>query len=91
MRRGRSAATARTESVGSHPGAHLYDALGVSEGATPEEITAAYRRTAQMYHPDKVAGLGPEFGEIADRRMKEINAAVSPIETLGMKVQRPSA
>ena len=31
--------------------------------------------SAQMYHPDKVAGLAPEFQGIPDRRMKEINAA----------------
>jgi hypothetical protein len=28
-----------------------------------------------MYHPDKLAGLAPEFQALADRRMKEINAA----------------
>ena len=28
-----------------------------------------------MYHPDKVAGLAPEFQALADTRMKEINAA----------------
>jgi preprotein translocase subunit Sec63 len=28
-----------------------------------------------MYHPDKVASLAPEYREIAERRMKEINAA----------------
>jgi DnaJ-domain-containing protein 1 len=32
-----------------------------------------------MYHPDKVAGLGPEFGELAERRMKEINAAYAEL------------
>jgi DnaJ-class molecular chaperone len=38
-------------------------------------ISEAYRSLAQMYHPDKVAGLAPEFHEVAERRMKEINAA----------------
>lgn len=52
-----------------------YETLGLQRGASPEEITAAYRRLAQMYHPDKVAGLAPEFRELAERRMKEINAA----------------
>jgi DnaJ-class molecular chaperone len=46
---------------------------GVARSA--EELSAAYRNLAQMYHPDKVAGLAPEFQELADRRMKEINAA----------------
>jgi curved DNA-binding protein CbpA len=30
---------------------------------------------AQMYHPDKTAGLGPELQSLAEERMKEINAA----------------
>ena len=30
---------------------------------------------AQMYHPDTVAGLGPELQKLAEERMKEINAA----------------
>ena len=49
--------------------------LGVTESASGTEISAAYRNLAQMYHPDKVAGLGPEFRVIAEKRMKEINAA----------------
>jgi hypothetical protein len=49
--------------------------LGVSATASDDEISQAYRRLAQMYHPDKVAGLGPEFQVLADKRMKEINAA----------------
>jgi DnaJ-domain-containing protein 1 len=32
---------------------------------------------AQMYHPDKVASLAPEFQALAEQRMKEINAAYS--------------
>jgi hypothetical protein len=49
--------------------------LGLQPDAPPEKISEAYRNLAQMYHPDKVAGLAPEFHEIAERRMKEINAA----------------
>jgi len=49
--------------------------LGVSDLATESEISAAYRRLAQMYHPDKVVGLATEFQALADTRMKEINAA----------------
>ena len=30
---------------------------------------------AQMYHPDKVTGMGPEVREAAEKRMKAINAA----------------
>jgi hypothetical protein len=49
--------------------------LGLQPGASLDNISDAYRRLAQMYHPDKVVGLAPEFHEIAERRMKEINAA----------------
>jgi hypothetical protein len=52
-----------------------YEVLEVEVGATIEEINFAYRRMAKMYHPDRVSGLGPEFQEIADKKMKEINAA----------------
>ena len=52
-----------------------YQVLGIRVGATTEEITAAYKKMAQMYHPDKVQSLAPEYLEIASPRMREINAA----------------
>jgi hypothetical protein len=57
------------------PHTQARNVLGVSGTASSEEIAAAYRQLAQMYHPDKVSGLAPEFQQLADRRMKEINAA----------------
>jgi hypothetical protein len=51
------------------------DVLGVDEDATADEIATAYHQLAQLYHPDKVANLAPEFMVIAERRMREINAA----------------
>ena len=52
-----------------------YEVLGVKEGASIEEVTAAYRKQANMNHPDRVANMAPEFRELAERRMKEINVA----------------
>jgi hypothetical protein len=49
--------------------------LGLKLGASQDRIAEAYRNLAQMYHPDKVATLGIELRELAERRMKEINAA----------------
>lgn len=49
--------------------------LGLELGATAEQIAAAYRRMAQLYRPDKVAGLGQELRDMAEARMKEINQA----------------
>jgi DnaJ-domain-containing protein 1 len=37
---------------------------------------------AQMYHPDKVAGLGHEFQELADKKMRELNAAYETLRPL---------
>src|SRR5215207_1779604 len=55
-------------------------ALGVSKGAGIEEISAAYRKLARTYHPDKVANLEPEVREYSEQRMKEINAAYSELK-----------
>ena len=57
-----------------------YEVLEVNPGASREEITAAYRRLVQQYHPDIVANLAPEFREVAERRMKEINAAYEQLK-----------
>lgn len=56
-----------------------HEVLGVVSNASEDEIVAAYRKLAQMYHPDRVSGLGPEFSELAERRMKEINAAYAQL------------
>jgi len=50
-------------------GKDYYKALGVGKGADQEEIQKAYRRLAQMYHPDVNKGSG------AEERFKEIAAA----------------
>lgn len=47
-----------------------YEILEISEGASEEEITAAYRRLARKYHPDVNPG-----DLVAEEKMKEINEA----------------
>jgi DnaJ-domain-containing protein 1 len=49
--------------------------LGITPGASLEEVTTAYRRKVKKYHPDRLAGLPPEFRRIAEDWMKSINAA----------------
>lgn len=54
---------------------NAYSVLNISINSSKDEITSAYKKLAQQYHPDKVEGLGPEFKELAEKRMKDINAA----------------
>ncbi|MBW1768127.1 MAG: DnaJ domain-containing protein [Deltaproteobacteria bacterium] len=49
--------------------------LGLKNGATIEEIKAAYRQLANQYHPDKVMHLGEEFRILAEKRFKDIQKA----------------
>ncbi len=55
--------------------AHHYAVLGLEPGADMETIKKSYRRLSMQYHPDKVAHLGAEFKQVAEEKMKEINAA----------------
>jgi len=52
-----------------------YEVLGVSPGASKDEITKAYRRLAKKYHPDLNPG-----DRAAAQKMSEINAAYEQIK-----------
>jgi len=49
--------------------------LGVSPKAGMDDIRRAYQQRMAEYHPDKVATLGAELRELAERKSKEINLA----------------
>jgi DnaJ domain len=49
--------------------------LFVSKEASIDDIKAAYKDLIRQYHPDKVATLGQELRDMAERKSKEINAA----------------
>jgi DnaJ-class molecular chaperone len=52
-----------------------FEVLGVTPTASIDEIKAAYRERARQYHPDRVQGLGFELRQIAEQKMKQLNAA----------------
>ncbi len=57
-----------------------YALLELSPDASTEEIRAAYRRAVSRYHPDKVAHLGPEFQELAHKKLLAIQAAYEALQ-----------
>ena len=50
-----------------------YKVLGENEGATNEEIRAAYLSLVKKYHPDKYTD--PDMKQLANEKLKEINEA----------------
>jgi DnaJ like chaperone protein len=53
--------------------------LGVTRGASADEITRAYREQMRLYHPDRVAHLGEELRQLAHRKALEIQRAYAEI------------
>lgn len=72
-------ATPLTRSRRSFPGESspdLYAALSLSATATSAEIKSAYRRSALLYHPDKLAqGASEEEKEESNRKFQQIGFA----------------
>ena len=54
--------------------------FGLNGEPTWKEVKKAYTSTVQLYHPDKVAGMGPELQEVAESKMKALNAAYSLLQ-----------
>lgn len=52
-----------------------HEILGVPQDASPDDIRKAYQEQVQQYHPDRVAGMGKDLQQLAERRTKELNAA----------------
>lgn len=59
--------------------------LGISEHASPEEVTAAYRRLAKRLHPD-IAGQNPAAAE----RMTHVNAAYDVVRNGALRASVPA-
>ncbi len=58
-----------------------YIILEVDPSATDTEVKRAYRKMAAKYHPDKVAHLGEEFGQLAENKFKAVNNAYEKIKS----------
>ena len=65
----------RSQRFSSDQAADPHSILGVPEGASQEDIRAAYRQLAAQYHPDKLAHLGEEFQILAEQKFKAIQSA----------------
>mgnify|MGYP001003512440 CR=1 FL=1 len=50
-----------------------YEVLGIKEGASQEEIKAAYREQVKKYHPDKYQDN--PLQDLAEEKLQEINEA----------------
>jgi hypothetical protein len=59
--------------------AAAFSLLGLKPGASLEDASSAYKNFAAQSHPDKVAHMAPEFRELAERKMRELNAAYEQI------------
>ena len=56
-----------------------YVVLGVTRGASRDEIAHAYREQLKRYHPDRVADLGPELQQVAHRKTVELQRAYAEL------------
>ena len=52
-----------------------YQVLGVAAGASPEDIRRAHRQLARVLHPDRLSDSPTAERALAERRMREVNAA----------------
>lgn len=52
-----------------------YKILGISPSASDDEVKKAYRQMALKHHPDRVATLGDDVKQAAEKKFQEINNA----------------
>ncbi len=57
-----------------------YEVLEIEKTATNEEVKKAYRKLAQVHHPDRVSYLGEEIQKAAKEKFQKINDAYERIK-----------
>lgn len=57
-----------------------YKVLEIESTATNEEVKKAYRKLAQVHHPDRVSYLGEEIQKAAKEKFQKINQAYEKIK-----------
>ncbi len=65
----------------------LYELLGVPGGAGPREIKGAYRRMAEVYHPDKLNLLPESAREEGEDIMRLLNEAKDTLLNPDRRIQ----
>lgn len=69
---------------------NCYEVLGVAEGASAQELKAAYRDLAKVWHPDRFAH-DPRLQQKAQEKLKEINEAYEQLTSGKSRYQKQTS
>jgi hypothetical protein len=58
-----------------------YEILGIARDATLAEASAAYRRVAQLFHPDRLGAARQDVRREGERRLREATEAINAIRS----------
>jgi DnaJ-domain-containing protein 1 len=67
--------------AGSADATRCLGVLGLGPGATPEQVTLAYKKLAKIHHPDRWAAADAAVQEHHSEEMLRVNAAYQTLRT----------